>query len=454
MTGLFSLLQNPACFLLFVYFAVNKCECQTSLNYNTIAFYKLHSKLFETGYNQNVRPTLNSSQATVVNVKLDVLSLRDVDMKEQQMKMLVLLEFQWTDELMSWNPNDYEELRAIFIPQKKIWVPDLTVDQYVGDTSLKMGDDSLLLKVGSEGGVTWNPGLTLQTSCAVDIMYYPYDQQVCAWKIYPLMSDTQQIKFDPPLGVDGVYGQDAQQNAEWEIVSVVNETCDFNVSSGMLPDTMSCIKYSFTLQRRSTFLSLTLVTPTLLLALLSALVFSLPAESGEKVSLGVTLMLTFIFLLSILMDVLPGSSLQTSVFMVYLVGLCACSALSVVLTVLVLSLHHRSDSLPLTKPALFFVQCSAGRACVKKNGPVLRKTSVAPIVFVKECCEKGSAGKRAKGDEVVGNGRPEEVVQRSGSAEMTWRDVAAACDFLFSRLFLVVIILATASFCVIMTWPE
>ncbi|KAK7093702.1 hypothetical protein V1264_007402 [Littorina saxatilis] len=145
---------------------------------------------------------------------------------------------------MTWNPNDYEELiKAIFIPQKKIWVPDLTVDQYVGDTSLKMGYDSLLLKVRTDGVVRWNPGLTLQTSCAVDIMYYPYDQQVCAWKIYPLISDTKQIKFDPPLGVDGVYGQDAEQNAEWEIVSVVNETCDFNVPSGMRTDTISCIKY-------------------------------------------------------------------------------------------------------------------------------------------------------------------------------------------------------------------
>ncbi|XP_070206509.1 neuronal acetylcholine receptor subunit beta-4-like [Littorina saxatilis] len=378
-------------------------------------------------------------------------------MKEQQMKMMVLLEFEWTDELLQWQTHNYEQVQAIFIPQKHIWVPDLTVDQYLGETYLKMGDDSLLLKVQSDGKVKWSPGLTLQTSCAVNIRYYPFDQQVCDWKLYSLMSDTRQLVLHPRhprLHVDGVYGQDAQQNAEWEIVSVVDETCDFNISSGSNSDTMSCIRYSFTLQRRSIFLSLALVTPTLLLALLSALVFSLPAESGEKVSMGMTLMLTFIFLLSILMDVLPGSSLQTSVFMVYLVGLCACSALSVVLTVLVLSLHHRPDSLPLTKPALFFVQCSTGRACVKKNGPVLRKTSVAPIVFVKECCEKGSAGKRAKGDEVVGNGRPEEVVERSGSAEMTWRDVAAACDYLFSRLFLVVIILATASFCVIMTWPE
>ncbi|XP_070206513.1 neuronal acetylcholine receptor subunit beta-3-like [Littorina saxatilis] len=418
-----------------------------------IAFYKLHSDLFGTGYNRNVRPTLDSSQITVVNVQLNVVSLRDVDMKEQQMKMMVLLEFQWTDELLQWQTHNYEQVETIFIPQKQIWVPDLTVDQYLGETYLKMGDDSLLLKVVSEGKVKWSPGLTLQTSCVVNIMYYPFDQQVCDWKLYPLMSDTRQLVLQP-LGVDGVYGQGAQQNAEWEIVSVVDETCDFNISSGSKSDTMSCIRYSFTLQRRSIFLSLALVTPTLLLALLSALVFSLPAESGEKVSLGMTLMLTFIFLLSILMEVLPRSSLQTSIFMVYLVLLCACSALSVILTVLVLSLHHRSDSLPLPKSARFFFQLFSGRGGLKKGDLVLRKTSVAPVVFVKESCEKGSAGKHDTRDEIVGNDRLEEVVERSGSAEITWRDVAAACDYLFSRLFLVVIILATASFFVIMTWSQ
>ncbi|XP_070206512.1 neuronal acetylcholine receptor subunit alpha-6-like [Littorina saxatilis] len=430
---------------------MNKCESKSSPPYGDIAFYKLYSKLLETGYNRNVRPTLNASQPTVVNVTLNLLSLRDVNMKEQQIKMLVCLEFQWTDELMVWDPDDYGNERAIFIPQKQIWVPDMTVDQYLGDASLKIGDDSLLLKVVSEGIVKWSPGLTLQTSCAVNIMYYPFDQQVCEWEVFPLMSDTRQLKFGTFRGEEGDFGQDAQQNAEWEIVSVVTETCDFDTSSGPKSDTMSCIRYSFTLKRRSMFLSLALVTPTLLLALLSALVFSLPAESGEKVSLGVTLMLTFTFLLSILMDSLPGSSLQISVFMVYLVGLCACSALSVLLTVLVLSLHHRPDSLPLNKSARFFVQLFAGRRGSKKSDSVLDKTSTFPNALVKSSGEKNSAEKPDKGDEIVGNGRPGEM---SRSAEMTWRDVAAACDYLFSRMFLVVIVFSTASFFVIMTWSQ
>lgn len=79
-------------------------------------------------------------------------------------------------------------------------------------------------------------------SCAQSPTTFLWSQQVCDWKLYPLMSDTRQLMLQPHR-VDGVYGQDAQQNAEWEIVSVVDETCDFNISSGSKSDTMSCIRY-------------------------------------------------------------------------------------------------------------------------------------------------------------------------------------------------------------------
>ena len=225
------------------------------------------------------------------------------------------------------------------------------------------------------------------------------------------------------------------------------------------------------------------MAPTLLLAVLSPLVFWLPAASGEKVSLGVTLMLTFVFLLSILMAVLPRSSLHTALLVAYLLLLCACSALSVLLTVLVLSLHHRPASLPLTATAAGFVRFLARRGCIRlllrgggggccneAAGVVgvvgvgatsgRSRATVAPSVGgVQSRAQPDSDAKAAAagptrceadhGDLGRGHGRP--AGERSGSAEMTWRDVAAGCDYVFSRLFLAVIFVASVVCFVVMT---
>ncbi|XP_070206508.1 uncharacterized protein [Littorina saxatilis] len=138
--------------------------------------------------------------------------------------------------------------------------------------------------------------------------------------------------------------------------------------------------------------------------------------------------------------------------MVYLVMLCACSALSVLLTVLVLSLHHRPDSLPLTKRARVFVRLIGPRVRVRKSSSSLRETSLAGVAPAENSCDMVSPVEQAGGARFAKfYGRQEDMVGRSGSAEMTWRDVAAACDFLFSRFFLVVIAASTLVFFVVMT---
>ena len=52
---------------------------------------------------------------------------------------------------------------------------------------------------------------------------------------------------------------------------------------------------------------LNVIIPTILLNILSLLVFHLPVESGEKLSLGVTVMLAYTVVLLIILDLTPAS---------------------------------------------------------------------------------------------------------------------------------------------------
>ena len=72
--------------------------------------------------------------------------------------------------------------------------------------------------------------------------------------------------------------------------------------------------------------------------------------SGEKMSMCVTVFLTFVLSLSIMLNVLPNSSLQLSVHVTYLAALSACSALFVLLSLLVLRLYHLHGTAPPVGP--------------------------------------------------------------------------------------------------------
>ena len=59
------------------------------------------------------------------------------------------------------------------------------------------------------------------------------------------------------------------------------------------------------LQRKSTFYVLILMVPIVLVASISIIGFLLPSEAGEKVSLQLTALLSYVLLLLVVVDIVP-----------------------------------------------------------------------------------------------------------------------------------------------------
>ena len=73
----------------------------------------------------------------------------------------------------------------------------------------------------------------------------------------------------------------------------------------------SRLDYTLVLQRRMAFYSWNIVIPTFLVNTMSILVFLLPPESGEKISLGITILLALSVNMMVIGDFVPANSLQT-----------------------------------------------------------------------------------------------------------------------------------------------
>lgn len=93
---------------------------------------------------------------------------------------------------------------------------------------------------------------------------------------------------------------------EWDVISFRSER---NVIYyGCCPEPFPDVTFTVEMKRKPKFYVLTIIFPCTLVLALAALGFILPADSGEKVSLEVTVLLSLSVFLLLVSDKLPASA--------------------------------------------------------------------------------------------------------------------------------------------------
>ena len=99
-----------------------------------------------------------------------------------------------------------------------------------------------------------------------------------------------------------------QENGEWELLNLTLNTKQLMVPI-YLPTNIiiyPTFEIVFELQRKPSFYTMILMLPSLLVTFISVIGFLLPSESGEKVSLQLTPLLSYMLLLLVLVDIIPS----------------------------------------------------------------------------------------------------------------------------------------------------
>ncbi|TKS69565.1 Neuronal acetylcholine receptor subunit alpha-7 [Collichthys lucidus] len=100
------------------------------------------------------------------------------------------------------------------------------------------------------------------------------------------------------------------------------------------------ITYTMVMRRRTLFYGLNLLIPCVLISTLALLVFLLPADSGEKISLGITVLLSLTVFMLLVAEIMPATSDSVPLIAQYFATTMVIVGLSVIATVLVLQYHH------------------------------------------------------------------------------------------------------------------
>lgn len=104
------------------------------------------------------------------------------------------------------------------------------------------------------------------------------------------------------------------------------------------------IFFNITLRRKTLFYTVNLIVPCVGISYLSVLVFYLPADSGEKIALSISILLSQTMFFLLISEIIPSTSLALPLLGKYLLFTMLLVGLSVVITIIILNVHYRKPS--------------------------------------------------------------------------------------------------------------
>uniref|UniRef100_A0A8C2FB21 Cholinergic receptor, nicotinic, alpha 4a n=1 Tax=Cyprinus carpio TaxID=7962 RepID=A0A8C2FB21_CYPCA len=383
-----------------------------------------------TGYSKLARPVQNITDVVLVRFGLSIAQLTDVDEKNQMMTTNVWVKQEWHDYRLRWRPGDYENITSMRIPAQFIWKPDIVLyNNADGDFTVTHLTKAHLFH---DGRVTWIPPAIYKSSCSIDVTFFPFDQQNCTMKFGSWTYDRE--KIDLIRTADSADRTDYWESGEWTISSAV---ATYNLKQyECCSEVYADITYSFIIRRLPLFYTINLIVPCLLISCLTVLVFYLPSDCGEKVTMCISVLLSLTVFLLLITEIIPSTSLVIPLIGEYLLFTMIFVTLSIIITVFVLNVHHRSPethSMP-EWVRTFFLDIMQRFLFIQKPRVLqnnLRRTSVDPRKRKKSSAASISLGERDHAS----------MRYRSRSIQEEWKYVAMVIDRLFLWMFILVCIL-------------
>uniref|UniRef100_A0A1I7T1A8 Neur_chan_LBD domain-containing protein n=1 Tax=Caenorhabditis tropicalis TaxID=1561998 RepID=A0A1I7T1A8_9PELO len=240
----------------------------------------------------------------------------------------------WTDHYLTWDPSEFGNIKEVRLPINNIWKPDVllynSVDQQFDST---WPVNAVVLYTGN---VTWIPPAIIRSSCAIDIAYFPFDTQHCtmkfgSWTYSGFFTDLINTTISPAT---------YKPNGEWELLGLTSRRSIFFYEC--CPEPYYDVTFTVSIRRRTLYYGFNLLLPCMLISSLALLSFTLPADCGEKLNLGVTIFMSLCVFMIMVAEAMPQTSDALPLIQIYFSCIMFQVGASVVATVIALNFHHRS----------------------------------------------------------------------------------------------------------------
>ncbi|NWW93850.1 ACH10 protein, partial [Rhynochetos jubatus] len=291
--------------------------------------YKLLHDLFA-NYSSALRPVEDTDRALNVTLQVTLAQIIDMDERNQVLTSYLWVRLAWRDVHLAWDQDAYGGIDSIRIPSSYVWRPDIILYNKWGCST-----PPKLLREPGGGLFLWvSPAIT-KSSCKVDVAYFPFDGQRCRLTFGSWTYNGNQIDLHNRLDTGDL--TDFVENVEWEVLGMpaTRNVITYGCCSEPYPD----VTYTLLLRRRASFYIFNLLLPCVMVSFLAPLGFYLPADSGEKVSLGVTVLLALTVFQLLVAESMPPSESVPLIGKYYIATMTMITA-STALTIFIMNVHH------------------------------------------------------------------------------------------------------------------
>ncbi|XP_062327034.1 neuronal acetylcholine receptor subunit beta-4 [Osmerus eperlanus] len=286
-------------------------------------------------YNKLIRPAINRTERVTVKLQVSLAQLISVNEREQIMTTNVWLTQHWVDYRLSWDPSDYEGIDKLRIPSRHIWLPDIVLyNNADGTYEVTVFTNAI---VQFNGSIFWLPPAIYKSACKIEVKHFPFDQQNCTLKFRSWTYDHTEI--DLVLKSEVASMDDFTPSGEWDILALPGRR-----TVNPLDATYVDLTYDFIIKRKPLFYTINLIIPCVLITSLAILVFYLPSDCGEKITLCISVLLALTVFLLLISKIVPPTSLDVPLIGKYLMFTMVLVTFSIITSVCVLNVHHRSPS--------------------------------------------------------------------------------------------------------------
>ncbi|XP_064293680.1 LOW QUALITY PROTEIN: acetylcholine receptor subunit beta-like [Phalacrocorax carbo] len=297
-------------------------------------------------YRPGVRPAAAGPGGRVlVRVGLELAQLVSLDEKHEELTTKVYLDLSWRDPRLQWDPRAHGGLGVLRVPAQRLWLPDVGLENNNdGEFGVSLGVRAI---VTPDGSVRWRPPALYRSRCPIRVSHFPFDWQNCSLVFRSGSYGPAELGLRLAGGGAGAGGAAAggaqavlppgfQENGQWEL-------CHRSGRHHAGPSHED-VTFYLVIRRKPLFYIVNVLVPCVLITLLAVVVFYLPPDAGEKMTLSLFALLTLTVFLLLLADKVPATSLAVPLIGRYLTGTLVLLTLCVILSVGVLNLHHRSPA--------------------------------------------------------------------------------------------------------------
>jgi len=270
-------------------------------------------------------PRFGTERGVRVNVQFTMSQLTSVDTPKQEISFYAWWRHNWVDPRLAWRPEDWGGVAEItFIAageHKQVWMPDDVI--FEATSSVYQMPETIQVIVYPGGGVWVSVPVESTVPCPMKLLEFPFDQQTCDFTYGSWTSSAYVVDVQPYGSADDgwaafVFSKDFKPNTEFDLLDV--ESRHWDSYYACCPEPYSVISYSIKVRRHPETYLTGILLPMILATFAGFLAFVANPDSGERIGLGITVMLTNAAIYIVAFEVLPKSGQMTTITLIHLIS--------------------------------------------------------------------------------------------------------------------------------------